>query len=106
MLTHSSTSRGGKAAMSRDAAQDIAVAALGFMAQDTEIIGHFMEQVGVDPAGLRQAARSPGFLAAVLDYLCNNESQLLAFAANHGLNPQTVDSARQRLAGPEHERSV
>lgn len=77
----------------------LAIAALGFLAEDQERLGRFLAITGLDPATLRAAARAPGFLGAVLDHLLADESLLLAFAANHQLVPASIASARTRLGG-------
>ena len=46
---------------------------------------------------MREAARSPGFLPAVLDFLGGHEPDLLAFAAAEGLDPARIMAAREAL---------
>lgn len=103
MLSQSSTLRRGSAGSALEAAREIAVNGLLELTQDPETIGRFMSQTGVDPGDLRSLVESPEFLAAVLEFMCSQEPLLLAFCANHKLNPETVDSARKTLAGPEPE---
>lgn len=81
-------------------AEAIAVEALGFLASDVERLGRFLSLTGLAPDTVRAAAGSPGFLAAVLDHLAQDESLLLVFAAHAGRPPQTVLRARDVLAGP------
>ena len=104
MLKRSST-RANEMAPSVEKASEMAVSALSFIAQDPESIGLFMDQAGLDPQDLRAASATPGFLAAVLEFLCAQEPQLMAFAANAGVTPEAVDMARKVLAGPEGEWS-
>ncbi|MHB2165944.1 DUF3572 domain-containing protein [Alsobacter sp. R-9] len=78
----------------------IAVEALGFLASDAERLDRFLALTGLSPETIRAAAGTPGFLAAVLDHLAQDESLLVAFAANAGRNPQAVLDAQARLAGP------
>lgn len=80
-----------------------AIAALGFLAADTERLGRFLALTGLDPGSLRAAAREPHFLGSVLDHLLNDEALLLAFAANHRIQPAAVAAARQRLGGGARE---
>jgi hypothetical protein len=56
---------------------------------------------GLGPETIRQAAASPGFLAAVLDHIASDETLLLTFAANSGLDPAQVGAAAAQLAGPQ-----
>ncbi len=52
-----------------DAAEQVAVLALNFLAADAERLGGFLAATGIGPANLRQAAREPQFLAGVLRHL-------------------------------------
>ena len=78
----------------------IALEALAFLAADLERLGRFLALTGLSPDTIRAAAASPGFLAAVLDHLAEDESLLVAFAANAGRDPADVLAARARLAPP------
>ena len=82
----------------RDEAESLAVSALGFLAAEPERLAGFLSLSGLGPDTVRQAARDPAFLPAVLDYLMANEPVLLAFAAEHGLDPKAVAAARKVLA--------
>lgn len=80
-----------------------AIAALGFLAADTERLGRFLALTGIDPGSLRAVAREPHFLGSVLDHLLGDEALLLAFAANHRIEPEAVVVARRRLGGSPAE---
>jgi hypothetical protein len=82
----------------QDAAEHLAIAALGHLATDPHHLERFLSLSGLDPSGLREAAASSGFLAGVLDFLLEDESLLLAFAADQGLRPEAIVKARARLA--------
>jgi hypothetical protein len=84
---------------SPDEAKALAIAALSFLAGDPERLGPFLNQTGLDPENLRQAAATPSFLPAVLDYLMGNEALLLDFAADEGVDPATIPAARNALPG-------
>ena len=86
-------------------AERLAIAALGFMAEDTERLDRFMALSGLTPDSLRQAAIEPGFLGAVLEYMCSDEPLLLDFAAHQRCDPMAVAQARQALTGGEMEMS-
>jgi hypothetical protein len=82
-------------------AQETAIAALAWLAQDAERLQRFLAVSGLGPQNLRSAAAEPGFLAAVLDYLAANEALLIAFAADQNRAPGSVMQARQRLIARE-----
>jgi len=82
----------------REQARTLAFDALLYLANDLEQLGRFLTETGLDPARLRQAAKEPSFAGAMLDYLCANESLLVAFAAEQGRDPARIDALRQMLA--------
>jgi hypothetical protein len=92
------------ASKGRDAAAgEIAIAALTFLAGETERLERFLALTGLGPESLRAAAREPGFLLGVLDHVASDETLLLAFANENGIDPQDVERARAALAqGPEN----
>lgn len=79
---------------SREAAESLALSALSFLARDPERIAVFLANAGIGPTDLRQIAREPGFLAAVLDHLLADEPLLLIFAEESGIPPRAVPAAR------------
>jgi hypothetical protein len=82
-----------------DAAIPLAIAALTFIAQEPERLGRFLALSGIGPESLRAAAREPGFLLGVLDHLSGDETLLLAFSEDRGIDPTEVGQARALLAG-------
>ena len=84
--------------LDQQGAENVAIQALTYLAQDPEHLGRFLAETGIDPSQIREAARQPGFLLGVLDHFCADESYLLAFAANRQTRPELVDSARRCLA--------
>jgi hypothetical protein len=87
-----------------DGAEQIALDALTFLATDPARLGRFLALTGIGPAELRAAAGTPGLQAAVLDHLLVDESLLLVFAAERGLDPERVALAHALLAREEHLR--
>jgi hypothetical protein len=81
------------------AAEQLAIAALGFIAGEPEQLGRFLAMSGIGPDSLRDAAREPRFLAGVLDHVTADEALLLAFAAANEIDPDAVMRARDVLAG-------
>jgi hypothetical protein len=87
----------------QEAAIDLAVAALGFLAAEPERLERFLALTGLGPQSLRAAAREPGFLIGVLEHVAGDETLLLAFADEGEIDPQDVGRALEALAGrPGH----
>ena len=85
--------------VSKDAAESIAAQALAFLASEPQRLAGFLGVSGIDLGELRARAGDPDLLAAVLDYLVRDESQLLVFAAEAGMPPERVVMAGHVLAG-------
>jgi hypothetical protein len=83
----------------REAAEEIAVAALSYLAANSEHLDRFFAITGLAAHNLRAAARRPGFYAAVLDYFMADERSLLAFAQSAGVRPDAIVRAREALGG-------
>jgi hypothetical protein len=90
-----------KALSARDAAESLAIAALGYIAGNPDALGRFLALSGIGPATLRESAADPGFLAGVLDFMVSDEPLLIAFAEETGFTPQAVAAAREVLGGAE-----
>ncbi|HXL67542.1 MAG TPA: DUF3572 domain-containing protein [Xanthobacteraceae bacterium] len=86
----------------RAAAEQLALAALAFLAADATRLGGFLAATGLGPENLREAARNPSFLPGVLDHVLSDEPMLIAFAAEESIDPKVVAQARQALAPSEH----
>jgi len=82
----------------REAAETLAVQALGFIAGENARLAHFLNMTGIIAADIRAAAREPSFLAGVLEHMLAEESLLLAFAAEAGIDPAEVARAKSVLA--------
>ena len=81
----------------------LALQALVFLTEDGERLTRFLDDSGVSPAELRRRAGEPDMLGAVLDYVLQDESLLLVFAANAGIDPLDVAEARAGLPGGDTE---
>lgn len=84
--------------MQTDRAESIGISALLFLAGDTQCLTRFLTLTGVGPAELREHARSPHMLAAVLDHMLRDESLLLVFCASDGVPPEDIAPAQRALA--------
>ena len=87
----------------REAAEQLAVSALGFLAAEPDRLSRFLSLSGLGPQNLRAAAADPAFLVSVLDYLLADEPLLLAFAADLGQTPESMVAARRAVGGPPPE---
>jgi hypothetical protein len=90
----------------RRKAEALAVQALSFIAGEPERLGRFLALSGMGPADVRAAAREPGFLAGVLDYVTGDEQLLRAFAEQAGLPVREVGAALIALGGAPWERDA
>jgi hypothetical protein len=82
----------------KEAATELAIAALGFLAGEHARLERFLALTGLGPQSLRSAAREPSFLLGVLDHVAGDEILLLAFANESGIDPEDVGRARDALA--------
>jgi hypothetical protein len=95
--------RGAQQQQRQEAAAELAITALSFLADEPERLARFLALSGIAPESIRAAAREPGFLVGVLDYLANDESLLIAFAEQREIDPAQITAAREALAGPQWE---
>jgi hypothetical protein len=93
-------------APSREQAEGLAIQALTFIAGDGERLGRFLAVTGIGPHEIRTAAREPGFLAGVLEYMASDDRLIADFAAENNLDPSDLDRSRVALAGGSWEREV
>ena len=84
--------------MHTDRAESIGVSALLFLAGDPQRLAHFLTLTGVGPAELRENARMPQMLAAVLDHMLQDENMLLVFCTSDGIPPGDIAPAQRALA--------
>jgi hypothetical protein len=78
-------------------AEEIAVAALGFIAADPALLTRFLSITGIEPQAIRDAAGEPGFLAGVLQFVIAHEPTLIAFAESADIEPASVAQAMRNL---------
>jgi hypothetical protein len=93
-------------ALTREQAEKLAIQALAFIGRDEERLARFLAVTGIGPAEIRAAAREPGFLIGVLDYVASDERLIAAFAGENNLDLADVDRGRLALAGGPWERDV
>ncbi len=76
--------------LGREQAVTLGLRALAFLAGDDERLDRFLALTGLDPASLSAMARDESCAGPVLEHLAQDESLLLAFAANENISPETV----------------
>ncbi len=74
--------------------------ALSWVLQDEERAQRLLSLTGLEPDHLRHALDDPPVLASILDFLANNERDLLSASEALDLTPDTFVAARNRLAPP------
>lgn len=82
---------------SRGDGETVAIQALGFIAADPELLPRFLALTGIEASAIRHAAREPGFLAGVLQFILAHEPTLLRFCEEARLAPAAVSAALRHL---------
>ena len=85
--------------LTEDRAEAIALQALAFVIADPAQSSRFLSLTGSSPDDLRGAASSRELQTATLDYLLSDESLLLSFCQEAGIDPSSIGPAYQLLAG-------
>ncbi len=82
---------------------DIALLYMAYLASNEDKLGQFCNQSGLGQSELTQRLTDPSFHGFLLDFLLQDESELLAFSAAQGLKPETIMIARSKLPGFSHD---
>jgi hypothetical protein len=85
--------------MQPEAAQLLALQALGWIASEDELFPLFLSATGANLSDLRLRAADPDFLAAVLDFLLQDDRWVVAFCDAEGQAYTAPQSARAVLPG-------
>ena len=85
--------------MQPEAAQTLAQQALGWIASEDELFPLFLTATGATLSDLRQKAVDPEFLAAVLDFLMQDDRWVVAFCDASGQAYTAPQAARAVLPG-------
>jgi hypothetical protein len=88
--------KGGEAAQ-KQRAEEIAAAALGFIAADEDRLANFFALTGLAPDEIRKAVSQPDFLASILQHVLSDEHSAATFAAENQLSPEDLQRAAARL---------
>ena len=90
--------RGG-ANVKAEAAETVAVQALGWLASQDDLYGQFLGATGASAASVAEAAGKPEFLAAVLDFVLMDDAWVIAFCDEAGIGYGLPMQARSALPG-------
>ena len=85
--------------MQSEVAQVLALQVLGWIAAEDEIFPVFLTTTGASVAELRSRAADPNFLAAVLDFLLQDDRWVVAFCDAEGHPYTAPQAARAALPG-------
>jgi Protein of unknown function (DUF3572) len=83
----------------KESAESLALQGLTFLAGDAGRLSRFLMLTGIDPSALRGWEGNAALQGAVLEHLLGDESLLLVFAAEAGIEPQSIAPAHRILAG-------
>ncbi|RID91937.1 DUF3572 family protein [Gemmobacter lutimaris] len=85
--------------MAREAAETLAIRALGWLVSQEELLPGFLAATGSAPADLPARVADPEFLAAVMDFLLAEDAMVVAFCESAGLPYEAPMQARAALPG-------
>lgn len=88
------------------AAEALALDVLVWLSQDDERLIGFLQASGLQPGTVRESARDPAFLGAVLDHVMGDEAGVLACAAALGVEPERIAAAWRRLQPPDFDHTL
>ena len=89
----------GLAPLNAEAAELLALQALGWLASQPERIGAFLSMTGAASDDIRARAKDPEFLGFVLDFLLADEAALIEFCEDENISPDRPMRARAALPG-------
>lgn len=87
--------------MKSEQAELLALQALGWLAQDSERLGHFLNASGARPDDLRERAQDVEFLGFILDFMLMDDRAIIEFSDENDLNPESIQQALTALSGDQ-----
>jgi hypothetical protein len=82
----------------REAAEVLALDALGWMVADEALLPQFLEATGMSPDDIRNRAGEPDMLLAVLDFLMGDDARIIGFSTATGRAPAATAEAMSLLS--------
>jgi hypothetical protein len=89
----------GACGMKAEAAETVALQALGWLAGQDDLFGQFLGATGATATSVAEAAGRPEFLAAVLDFVLMDDAWVVAFCDAAGIGYGLPMQARAALPG-------
>ena len=86
---------------SPEAAETLALKALGWLVTNDELLPVFLGSTGAGEDDLRTRVGDPAFLGSVLDFLMMNDEWIIAFCDSHTIPYEHIMPARAALPGGE-----
>lgn len=83
----------------QESAQALALEGLVWLAGQEALLPAFLDASGLEVGQIAAAARSPEFLAGVLDFLLQDDAWVMAFCESRGLPYTAPATARAALPG-------
>jgi hypothetical protein len=81
-------------------ADEIAIAILGWLSGQPDLMSRFLAMTGIEASDIRRAAQEPGFFGGLTGFLMNHEPTMMAFCADTGIAVGRLQAAHQHFAGP------
>ena len=85
--------------ISENAAEQISLRAIAWLAGNEELLPVFMGATGADEATFRNGVNSSEFQASVLDFILMDDAWVIAFCDNEGIAYDRLMQARAVLPG-------
>jgi len=85
--------------MTQDQAEKMAISALGWMANDVDVMGQFLGWSGASVDDLKHIAQAPEMLLAVIDFILLQDEWVIAASEEIGLPPEKFRTIREALPG-------
>lgn len=85
--------------MNADQAEVIGLKVLGWLVNDDDLLGQFLNMSGTATSELGERAQDPEFLGFVLDFLLSDDAAIIAFCDTENLPAEAPMLARQALPG-------
>ncbi|GLS43002.1 DUF3572 domain-containing protein [Methylobacterium brachythecii] len=86
--------------------ESLSLDVLVWLAGDEERLFPFLQLSGLNPETVRESARDPAFLGAVLDHVMGDETLLLACADALDVKPEKIATAWRRMQPPDFDHDL